>query len=103
MTKTESKSIISSIEAVDENKIKMHIQAHHIDAMEIMCLLNSKSIIKLSSRMEFLMNASPELRILIIRRVHEIERNPDDPYYPNIVEKYFNRSDAALFDTFTYA
>lgn len=73
MTKTESKSIISSIEAMDENKIKMHIQARHIGAMEIICLLNSKSIIKLSSRVEFLMNASLELRILIIRRIHEIE------------------------------
>ena len=88
---------------MDENKIKMHIQARRIGAMEIMCLLNSKPIIKLSSRVEFLTNAPPELRTLTIRRVHEIERNPDDPYYPSTVEKYFNRPDAALFDTLTYA
>ena len=57
-----------------------------------MCLLSSKSIIKLLSKVEFLTNALPEMRIIKIRRVHEIERNPDDPYYPDSVAKNFDRS-----------
>jgi hypothetical protein len=70
--------------------------------MEMMCLLNSKPIIKLSSHVEFLSNSLPELQTLTIRRVHEIERNPDDRFYPDSVEKYFQRPRAALFEPLTY-
>jgi hypothetical protein len=70
--------------------------------MELMCLLNSKPILRLSSNVEFLTNPLPEMRTLTIRRVHEIERNPDDPYYPDPVTKYFNRPPGEVFDSLSY-
>ena len=76
VTKAEPKSIVSSLPNNDpgvENNIQMHIQGRRIGVMEIMCLLNSKPIIKLSSSVEFLTNTPLELRTLTIRRVHEIE------------------------------
>ena len=76
VTKAELKSIVSSLPNNDpgvENNIQMHIQGRRIGVMEIMCLLNSKPIIKLSSSVEFLTNTPLELRTLTIRRVHEIE------------------------------
>ena len=71
--------------------------------MEIMCLLNSKPIIKLSSGVTFLPNSMPELRTLAIRRVHEIERDPENPYYPDSIEKYFNRPQNPLFNNLSYS
>lgn len=85
-----------------ENRIPKHIQSRRIGSMELMCLLSSKSIIKLLSKVEFLTNALPEMRIIKIRRVHEIERNPDDPYYPDSVAKNFDRSIGSLFENLIY-
>jgi hypothetical protein len=70
--------------------------------MEVMCLLNSKPIIKMSSDVTYLPNSMPESRILTIRRVHEIEIDPDNPYYPDSIEKYFNRPQDAIFHTLSY-
>ena len=44
----------------------------------------------------------PELRTLAIRRVHEIERDPENPYYPDNIEKYFNRPQTPLFNNLSY-
>jgi DNA replication protein DnaC len=101
VTKPEPQSVVSVAEA-GENRIRKHIQSRRIGSMELMCLLNSKPIIKLSSNVEFLTNALPEMRTLTIRRVYEIERNPDDPYYPDSLVKYFNRPIGPSFESLKY-
>jgi DNA replication protein DnaC len=70
--------------------------------MENICLLDSKPILKLSSNVEFLTNTLPEMRAKTVKPVHELQRNPADPYYPDTVMKYFNRSLDAMFETVTY-
>ena len=52
---------MSIVNLPTKDHIRTHIQAHHIGVMEIMCLLNSKPIIKLSSGVTFLPNSMPEL------------------------------------------
>ena len=90
----------SMVNLPTEDRIKTHIQACRIGAMEIMCLLNSKPIVKLFSGVTFLPNSMPELRTLAIRRVHEIERDPENPYYPDSIEKYFNPHKTRSLTTF---
>ena len=98
--KGEHKSIVS-VDSMDEG-IRDHIEARRIGAMEIMCLLNSKPIIKLSSSVQFLPTAMPEFRSSTIKRVHEIEADPDNPYYPDSIEKYFKRPNDVVFRDVTY-
>jgi hypothetical protein len=100
ITKAEPKSVVS-IEHGEE-KVKDHIEARRLGAMEIMCLLNSKSILKMSSGVQFLLNSMPEHRTLTVRRLHEIEINPENPYYPDSIEKYFSRSLEPLFNDLVY-
>ena len=100
VTKSEPISIVN---LPTEDRVKAHIQARRIGAMEIMCLLNSKPIIKLSSGVAFLPNSMPEIRTLAIRPAHEIERDPENPYYPDSIEKYFNRPQDPIFDNLSYS
>jgi hypothetical protein len=90
VTKAEPESVVTVTEA-GSDEVRKHLQSRRIGAMEMMCLLDSKPILKLSLKVEFLTNALPEMRTKTIRRVHELERNPKDPYYPDSVVKYFNR------------
>ena len=100
VTKQEPTSVVS-METMDGIS-KSHIEARRIGAMEVMCLLNSKPIIRLSSSVQFLPNAMPELRSLTIRRIHEIEEDPDNPYYPDSIEKYFKRPLDPVFNNLLY-
>ena len=99
--KLEPQSIVSVVDHAN-NHVRSHLQSRRIGAMEIMCLLNSKLIIKLLSCVEFLINTLPELRMLTIHHVHEIERNLEESYYPNSVNKYFARPVGSSFENLTY-
>ena len=101
VTKAEPESVVT-VREPGNDEVRRHLQSRRIGAMEIICLLDSKPILKLSSKVEFLTNAVPEMRARTVRRVHELERNPDDPYYPDSVTKYFNRPVNALFEVVTY-
>jgi hypothetical protein len=100
VTKTEPKSVVSIEQG--EGRVKSHLEARRLGAMEIMCLLNSKPILKMSSGVQFLVNSMPEHRTLTVRRVHEIERNPENPYYPDSIEKYFSRPEDPIFVNLVY-
>ena len=38
----------------------------------------------------------------MIRHVHEIKRDPKNPYYPDSIEKYFNHPQNPLFNNLSY-
>ena len=67
-----------------------------------MYLLNSKSIIKMSSAVVYLSNDMPKSHTTTIRRAHEIEVDPDNPYYADAIEKYFNRLNDPIFNDLNY-
>src|SRR5579859_744611 len=101
VTKAEPESVVMVTEP-GSDEVRKHLQSRRIGSMEMMCLLDSKPILKLSSKVEFLTNALPEMRAKTVRRVHELERNPEDPYYPDSVVKYFNRPRSTVFDSIIY-
>jgi DNA replication protein DnaC len=101
VTKTEPESIVSVMEP-NGDTIRKHLESRRIGAMETICLLDSKPILKLSSQVEFLTNTLPEMRTKTVRPVSELERVPNDPYYPDTVMKYFGRPVDPMFDTITY-
>ena len=103
VTKAEPESIISVTEPSGAgDAVQKHLESRRIGAMENICLLDSKPILKLSSNVEFLTNTLPELRSKTVRPVNELERNPEDPYYPDTVMKYFDRPIDAVFQHLTY-
>ena len=65
VTKTEPKSVVSIEQG--EGRVKSHLEARRLGAMEIMCLLNSKPILKMSSGVQFLPNSMPENRTWTVR------------------------------------
>lgn len=102
VTKAEPGSLISVIEP-GRNNVRAHLESRRIGAMENICLLDSKPILKLSSKVEYLTNGLPEIRPKTVRPVGELERHPDsDPYYPDTIIKYFNRPLDPVFESLTY-
>ena len=100
VTKVEPRSIVNIQNEPD--RLTRHLDACRIGAMEIMCLLNSKQILKLSSAVLFLPNAPPYIRTYTIRRVADLEVDPDSPYYSDAMEKYFERPSHPIFNGLTY-
>jgi Helitron helicase-like domain at N-terminus len=100
VTKAEPKSIVATSNL--EDRIKTHIEGRRLGAMEVICLLDSKPILKLSSSVLYLPNSLPEVRTYAIRPVHEVERDPDNPFYPDSVERYFKRPVDPVFAGLTY-
>lgn len=99
--KSEPKSVVSIVHG--EERVRCHLEARRLGAMEIICLLNSKPILKMSSGVQFLPNSMPEHCALTVRRVHEIEQDPDNPYYPDSVEKYFCQPEESIFVNLVYS
>jgi hypothetical protein len=100
VTKAEPKSIVD-IQSQPDHLIH-HLEARRMGSMEVMCLLTGKSILKLSAGVQYLPNSPPHLRTYTIRRVQAIEDDPDNPYYPDAIEKYLNCPEGPDFENLTY-
>jgi PIF1-like helicase/Helitron helicase-like domain at N-terminus len=100
VTKAEPKSIVD-VQSEPDHILK-HLEARRMGSMEVNCLLTGKPILKLSAGVQFLPNAPPYLRTFTVRRVADLEEDPDNPYYPDAIEKYFKRPDDLVFEPTTY-
>jgi len=70
--------------------------------MEVICLLDSKPILKLSSSVLYLPNSLPEVHTYAIHPVHEVEQDSDNPFYPDDIERYFKQPVDPIFAGLTY-
>jgi hypothetical protein len=66
--------------------------------MEVMVLATGKEIFAALSIC--LLKSIPEMRNYTARPPDYIEENPDDPYYPDAIEKYFARP--RVYENYTY-
>ena len=80
--------------------LQRHILARRIGSMEVMVLATGKEIFRSTCGTFYLPTSIPEMRNYTARPPDYIEENPDDPYYPDAIEKYFARPRA--YENYTY-
>jgi hypothetical protein len=82
---------ISHLSLKDDSALERHLLGRRIGSMEMMVLALGLDIFRSTSGTLFLPTAVPEMRNYAVRSPQEIEENPDDPYFPYMIEKYFAR------------
>ena len=98
VTKTEPSSLLV---APNENtRIDQHILARRLGSMEIMVMALGLDIFRCSSSSIFLPTTIPSMRNSTVRPPHQIEEDPDNPYFPDSLEKYFARPQ--VYEDLTY-
>ena len=80
--------------------LQRHILARRIGSMEVMVLATGKEIFRSTCGIFYLPTSIPEMRNYTVRPPAYIEENPDDPYYPDAIEKYFARP--RVYENYTY-
>ena len=68
--------------------------------MEVMVLAMGKEIFRSTCGTFYLPTSIPEMRNYTVRSLAYIEENPDNPYYPDAIEKYF--AQPGLYENYTY-
>jgi hypothetical protein len=91
---------ISTLNVGDTTAVQRHVLARRIGAMEIMVLVSGLEIFRSTRGSYFVPTTLPDMRIYSVRPPAYIEQNPDDPYYPDALEKYFARP--RLYEQLTY-
>jgi len=103
MTKYISKSEPSHIFNInDGNRFYRHILGRRLGAMEVIFLITGETICNSSATVIFLPTDPPELRSKTILPVAQLVENPELPYYPDAIEKYFRRPNGQQFDNLKY-
>ena len=80
--------------------LQQHILACRMGSMEVMVLVTGKEIFRSTRGTFYLPTSIPEMRNYTVRPPAYIEENPDDPYYPDAIEKYFGRP--RIYENYTY-
>src|SRR6185437_14846707 len=84
------------------NRFYEHIVGRTLNSMEIIFLTTGESICNSSATVIFLPTDPPSLRSKAILPIQAILQNPDNPYYPDALEKYFQRPHGQEFDNILY-
>jgi len=99
VTKAEPKSLLN---IQSSNHTTSHLLARRMGSMECMVLLLSFSIFNMSSGSIYLPTALPAMRASTVKPVYLLEQDPDNPYYPDTLEKYFARPNVPGPQSCTY-
>jgi len=78
----------------ESTALQRHILARRMGSMEVMVLSTGKEIFRSTCGTLYLPTSIPDMRNYTARPPAYIEENPDDPYYPDAIEKYFARPEA---------
>ncbi len=99
VTKAEPKSLLN---VQSSNYTTSHLLARRMGSMECMVLLLSFSIFCMTSGSIYLPTSLPTMRTSTVKPAYLLEQDPDDPYYPDALEKYFARPNAEGPESCTY-
>jgi hypothetical protein len=89
VTKSEPLSLLSVPNG--NTRMDAHVLARRIGSMETMVLALGLDIFRCSNSSIFLPTTIPSMRNSTIRPPEQIEQDPNNPYFPNALEKYFAR------------
>lgn len=98
VTKAEPHSVFST--GKEESRVDQHLLARRMGSMEVMVMALGFDIFRCSTSSVFLPTAVPSMRNSTVRPPREIERDPDNPYYPDALDKYFARP--VCYEDLTY-
>ena len=84
------------------DKYREHIIARRLSSMECMFLLLGETICNSSVQVKYLPTEPPTTRSRAIRPISTISEDDDDPYWKDLIEKYFARPHTEQFDGITY-
>ena len=87
VTKSEPKSIVS---INSQDHVTSHLEARQIGSMEMMVLLLGHPIFLMTSACIYLPMAPPELRSATVKPPWMLEEDPENPYFDDALEKYYN-------------
>jgi len=103
MTKYISKAEPSHIFNVSEgNRYYHHVLGRRLGAMEVIYLITGETICNSSATVNFLPTESPSFRSKTILPVSQLLHDPENPYYPDAIEKYFRRPHGNDFEHLKY-
>jgi PIF1-like helicase len=77
-----------------------HILARRMGSMEQIVMALGYDMVRCTTSSIFLPTALPSMRNSTVRPPYQITQDPDNPYYPDALEKYFARPDA--YEDLTY-
>jgi PIF1-like helicase/Helitron helicase-like domain at N-terminus len=88
----------------DGDKYRQHIQGRRLGAMELMFLILGESICDSSVRVQYLVTDPPSVRQKSILPVSLLINSGEDdiPFWPDSIEKYFNRPKNDEFESLSY-
>jgi DNA replication protein DnaC len=88
----------------DGDKYRQHIQGRRLGAMELMFLILGETICDSSVRVQYLVTDPPSVRQKSILPVSLLVNSSDNdiPFWPDSIEKYFNRPKTDEFELLSY-
>jgi hypothetical protein len=103
MLKKEPSSLFNIRESANSiEAYKPHVSARRMSSLEVMALLLGKPIINTSIACSYFTTDLPNLRTAVVLPAHRVLEGDDNPYYPDAIEKYFQRPRDSEFDDLTY-
>ncbi|RIA85512.1 hypothetical protein C1645_830714 [Glomus cerebriforme] len=84
------------------DKYRQHIQGHRLGTMELMFLILGEPICNSSVKVQYLVTDPPSVRQKSILPISLLMDSNDTPFYPDSIEKYFNRPKNEQFETLSY-
>jgi len=91
---------LSAVNVNGMTSMQKHVLARRIGSMEVMVLALGFDIFRSSSGSMYIPTALPEMRNFAVRPPMDIEYDPDNPYFPDALEKYFARPQS--YEVLTY-
>ena len=98
VTKIEPLSLLDASSA--GTRMDQHILARRMGSMEVMVMALGLDIFRCSTSSIYLQTSVPSMRSSTVRPPREVERDPDNPYYPDCLEKYYARPEC--YEDLTY-
>jgi len=84
------------------DKYRQHIQGRRLGAMELMFLILGETICNSSVKVQYLITDPPSVRQKTILPISLLMNSSDTPFYPDSIEKYFNRPKNEQFESLLY-
>jgi hypothetical protein len=99
VTKAEPKSIVN---VRSNNHTTSYLLARRIGSIEYIVLLLSFKIFNITSASIYLPTAVPTIQTSTVKPVYLLEKDPENPYFADTIEKYFARPDTEELAACTY-
>jgi hypothetical protein len=77
-----------------------HIKARRMGSIEQIVICLGLGMVRYITSLIFLPTATPGMRNSTVRPPYQVAKDPDNPYYPDALEKYFARPEC--YEDLTY-